>query len=143
VKRSPLQRKTALKAATSEMRRTRSRRRYPTEAERDAWQELRALVYARAGGRCERCGEPIHVTRFEAHHRRLRSQGGLDEPTNVVALDAVCHHVEVHGQPARAVEEGMIVPSWASPRTTPIRVVRDGVTWVRYLTMDGTYGDRP
>jgi len=52
------------------------------------------------------CYGPLRV-----HHRKLRSQGGGPDPSLLVLL---CdqHHREVHDNPRRARECGLIVPSW-------------------------------
>lgn len=67
--------------------------------------QLRALVLARPGGEvarlasgrvrllraglCERCGKEQAT---EAHHRKLRSQGGPNRASNLVALCRYCHN---------------------------------------------------
>ena len=82
--------------------------------------KLRKEVYARAGGRCDLCGLPLSEYAFEAHHRKKRSQGGLDEATNLVALHSVCHHDLVHGRPAWAYAHGFLVRRDADPATQPV-----------------------
>ena len=42
------------------------------------------------------------------HHRRLRAQGGLDDLDNLVLL-CNWHHVEVHDNPRRAADCGLIL----------------------------------
>lgn len=55
---------------------------------------VRAQVYQRAGGVCERCHEGV-VT--EAHHVKYPPWGTIDVPENMIA---VCHkcHCELHGK---------------------------------------------
>lgn len=102
-------------------RRPRKRRRPPMDP------ATRHSIYQRAGGRCDRCAAPLPGDAWECHHRQLRSRGGTDEPENLLALCASCHHVHVHGKPRQATEAGYMVPSWGDPATTP--VLRHGRTW--------------
>jgi hypothetical protein len=80
--------------------------------DRGEWQ---AVVKTRAKGRCEAClDEPGH----NAHHRRLRSQGGRDDPANGVALCTGCHNL-VHAHPRWARDVGLIVSAYADHPTEP------------------------
>jgi hypothetical protein len=92
-----------------------------------------ALVLLRPwNGRCERCGRdrPVHP-----HHRWLKSQGGLDVPSNIAALCARCH-TAVHDGPAEAVAGGWIVQAPWDFRGTPIQL-HDGM--IARLTDDYGY----
>lgn len=100
------------------------------------WQELREQVYARAQGRCERCGRDLEDTGLECHHRRLRSQGGRDEVENLAALCPACHHQGVHAHPERARAEGWIVRERSHPERVAV-ILWDGR--VVRLDPDGTY----
>lgn len=70
------------------------------------WKEHRvhdrkALKAAKAAGRCEnkKCRHKITVNNpLETHHVKSRSQGGGDEPSNLMAL---CHncHTAFHNDP--------------------------------------------
>lgn len=55
---------------------------------------VRAQVFKRAGGRCERCKERAAT---EPHHLRYPPWGAFDVPENILA---VCHgcHCELHGK---------------------------------------------
>lgn len=88
----------------------------------------RAAVHERGLGRCDRCGGRLGSVddRWEAHHRKLRAQGGTWALSNVAALCAPCH-LDVHDQPAKAVTDGWIVPSHADPAATRI-LLRSGWT---------------
>lgn len=84
------------------------------------YQALRMLVFARAGWRCERCGIADGPRNgLQAHHRKLRSQGGNDEACNLAALCAECH-AWCHRYPVKAQPGGWIVPSWADPSRRPL-----------------------
>lgn len=82
------------------------------------------VVLDRCEGRCEACGEPLgreFVTHF--HHRKLRGQGGDNEPCNIVALHSVCHVLApraVHQNTAWARERGLIVPRHLDPAQVPL-----------------------
>lgn len=81
----------------------RARRR--TKAERDAWTTLKQIVWIRDRGKCQRCGTRGH----DVHHKRLKSQGGLDTLTNCVLLCRECH-TDVHDvDRAGAERDGWII----------------------------------
>lgn len=83
--------------------------------------KVAAAVLVRAAGRCERCGSPAQSPAL--HHRKLRSRGGKDELSNVVALHHACHNLttgSVHLSPKKATTEGWLVSSWDDPATTPV-----------------------
>jgi hypothetical protein len=109
-------------------------RRLPSP-DREFWQTQRAALYGRAGGRCERCGTNLNKTGLEAHHRKLRSQGGGHGMENLLALCPECHGW-CHGNPAGARMSGWIVTSAGNPAHRGV-VLHDGRT-VR-LSEDGTY----
>lgn len=100
----------------------RSRRRRPP-MDPALW----ALVYARDGGRSQLSGEPVAEHEAQVHHRKLRSQGGTDDPANLILLSPADHRA-VHAHPAQSVESGFIVPRDEDPCTRPVH---------RYLTTWG------
>jgi len=77
--------------------------------------KVRQAVYERAGWLCELgCGQrAVHL-----HHRKLRSQGGQHVEANLLAVDLRCHE-QIHAQPARSLDHGWIVASWADPAAVP------------------------
>jgi len=87
--------------------------------------ELRPLVLARAGFRCERCRTfERPFTPLECHHRLMRSQGGPDTLENLACLCGPnprgCHGwVHAHPEEARAL--GLLIPSWEGPPAQPWR----------------------
>ena len=83
--------------------------------------EVAEIVLNRAGNYCEACGAPC--SDFALHHRRLKSQGGKDEPLNLIAVHHKCHNLgthSIHMRPAKAIERGQICPSWANPSEFPL-----------------------
>lgn len=61
-------------------------------AKERAWQQVRAEVKLRDGGRCRLCSAPG----VDVHHVTYRSRGGKDETRNNVLLCRKCH-ADVHG----------------------------------------------
>lgn len=106
----------------------------------------REALAARFNGYCPWCGTPMTAT-FAIHHRRLRKQGGTDDPVNLVALHHRCHngtHRSVHLAPKEAHRRGFIVRSWQDPADVPllyhgdIEVTLDNT--IRQITIGGTHG---
>lgn len=100
--------------------------------------EIRQMVYDRSGGYCERCAIPLAES-WALHHRKLRSRGGKDEITNLVALHHHCHNIgtdSVHLNPDAATREGFMVPSWDEPSLVPVTL---GDGRVVLLTHEGGY----
>jgi 5-methylcytosine-specific restriction endonuclease McrA len=98
VKRSPLTRRTPLRSHS----RLRPGRPDP------AWRKIRRDVLSRADHRCEADLDGVCTIRAEqAHHLRLRSQGGADDAGNLLAVCAPCHGY-IHRNVAWAVERGFI-----------------------------------
>jgi len=54
----------------------------------DAYEQLRQQVLRRDNWRCQNCGRRESL---EAHHKRMRSQGGGDSDTNPITLCHSCH----------------------------------------------------
>lgn len=79
------------------------------------------------------CGEHLPACEWECHHRRLRSQGGKDEPPNLLALHDCCH-ARAHRNRAWARRHGYIVHRGDDPAARP--VWRHGRSW-RLPTPDG------
>ena len=59
---------------------------------------------------CVVCGkQAVHT-----HHRKLRSQGGGDEKTNLLRVCLDCH-TWIHANPSESYARGLLVHSWADP----------------------------
>lgn len=101
------------------------------------WQQLRVLVHARDRERCARCAAPLKLWQMQCHHRTLRSQGGVDEPGNLVCLCGRCHdHVHAHPVSAR-LAGGWIVPSTEDYWEVPVLISAHG--WVRLANDGGVF----
>lgn len=83
---------------------------------------VRALVTARAGGRCEKCGITGHGLQY--HHRRPRGMGSTRRPDSNQAANCVlvcpdCHsHIESYR--TESIVEGWLVRQHKQPSETPI-----------------------
>lgn len=101
--------------------------------------KLRVVVYTRSRGRCDLCGEPASPSRWECHHRKLKSQGGPDSAVNLITLHRFCHsHVHLH--PKWSYGHGFLVPSVHDPEEW--RVYRHKQRW-QQPTADGWVGAQP
>jgi hypothetical protein len=87
---------------------------------------MRTLVLVRDESRCVRCGR-YFPDGLNLHHRQLRSQGGKNVASNLIAAcgsgTTGCHGF-IHGHPKIAIEAGWIVPSWADPAESPMQTWR-------------------
>ena len=108
--------------------------------------EIAEKVLARANGYCECCGLP--GTDFALHHRRLRSQGGKDEVSNLIAVHHMCHNLgthSIHMNPAKSIDQGWIVPSYAQPAEYPMLLMRGSKVLLdnegNYLEIEGEDGN--
>lgn len=95
----------------------RRRGTWPPEAEATDWGTLRQDLWFRAGGRCELCRGTLGASGV-VHHRQLRSQGGSDDPGNLVVLHDTCHK-RIHANVLWARRHGWIIPSWDTPADRP------------------------
>ena len=86
--------------------------------------QLREVVYARCQGYCEKCGNRLPES-WALHHRKLKSRGGKDEASNLVALHHGCHNLDtdsVHLNPPWAHQLGLMVGSWQEPCECPVMI---------------------
>jgi hypothetical protein len=99
---------------------------------------FREIVLRRCDGYCEKCGIPLSAD-FALHHRKLKSRGGKNDVTNLVALHHNCHNMgteSVHMKPEEATRRGLMVSSWDDPASVPV-TLDDGSSVL--LTEDGQY----
>lgn len=76
---------------------------------------------------CSWCGRVLPEI-FAVHHRKLKSRGGTDALSNLVALCHKCHNLgseSVHLNVQEATARGFLVSSWDSPEMVPL-VLNDG-----------------
>ena len=95
-----------------------------------------AIVLARANGYCETCGGAVDGGAL--HHRKLKSRGGKDTPSNLIYIHHECHNLRtdsIHLSPAKATDKGWMVESWKEPEESPF-VMPDG--GIALLRNDGT-----
>jgi len=78
---SSLRRRTSLKSYTHLQSRTGLRRKH-----NGVPKAIRMQVLARDGYRCRWCGAYGTITSLDAHHIRLRSEGGKDTAANLIAM---------------------------------------------------------
>jgi hypothetical protein len=99
---------------------------------------LRQMLLGRCESRCELCLERLPRGGWHPHHRRLKGQGGGDEITNLLALDALCHR-RVHGHVAWSYDHGFLVHAFiVNPAQVPVAL---GLSrWV-LLSPTGQYVD--
>jgi hypothetical protein len=78
---------------------------------------LRGRVCVNADGQCQACGQPCPDG--VVHHRKQRSLGGTDDPTNLAWLHPLCH-AAVHDNVSRSHDLGLLVHSWDDPASIPV-----------------------
>ena len=82
--------------------------------------KLVEIVQRRANGYCETCGGA--VVGGALHHRKLKSRGGKDTPSNLIYIHHSCHNMStdsIHLNPAKAEQKGWMVASWQEPHLVP------------------------
>ncbi len=71
---------------------------------------------------CVAGGCPLSDHGWHCHHRKLRSQGGDNSMSNLIALCGLHHHA-VHHAPQLAYELGYLVRSWDDPALVQIEAL--------------------
>lgn len=88
----------------------------PIDRKKDYYERseyLRIYALKRANGVCEGCGQPAPFLDkagepyLEVHNLRRLSDGGLEDPDQVVALCPTCHSRVHHGQDGKEFNEGL------------------------------------
>lgn len=121
MKRSPMpRRRTPLRGRRYQMpHSTKPLRIAAHKGKREHYADLRVALHARAGGLCERCGDPAPLDFGECHHRQKRSRQGRDDMWNCVWTCHDCNNRWIETHVAEATATGWLVPSWAEPREWP------------------------
>lgn len=99
---------------------------------------VRAQVFARCKGYCEKCGKPMSISQFAVHHRQLGNRKN-NTAVNLMAVHHECHNqhrTSIHDNPRSSRDRGWIVSKHADPWATPILL--PGEKWA-YLNEDFTY----
>jgi hypothetical protein len=81
------------------------------------------IVLERAKGYCEVCGWDLGED-YALHHRKLKSRGGKDSVSNLMAVHHKCHNLgtdSIHFNPERATEKGYMVSAWSEPHQIPVK----------------------
>ena len=108
-----------MKRSPIRSRRATPRRRLAPQWTAADWKTAEPFLQARAGGRCECCGDPL-TGPVERHHRVRRRDGG-DRLSNLLVLLRTCHaYWTQHPEEARA--NGIILSVGQDPATCPVLV---------------------
>lgn len=138
-----LERKTPLRRTPMKRTASRPRDTGPNATTRD-------VVWIRAGGRCEVCGNPLAgVLGFSRHHRLPRRMGGssrpeLNTPANLILLcgsgTTGCHG-RIESNREQAYAEGLLLHDGADPAAVPVllHTIPGAFPALVYLTVDGCY----
>lgn len=65
------------------------------------WRKARDVALLRAGHKCEVQVKGCHQKAYHVHHKLRRSQGGTNDPDNLMALCSNCHQW-VHEHPEQS-----------------------------------------
>jgi hypothetical protein len=106
--------------------------------------KVRELVLARDSYACVCCGQSVIGRPYSLQHRKRRSQGGTNDPSNLVTVlgtGTTGHHERIDSRRDPEDEaKGYTVRSWDDPAMVPVMVFSEhgsGVTV--WLAGDGTY----
>jgi hypothetical protein len=152
LRRTPLTRKTPLRASGSVTTRKAALNRRAVQAARrprpdtGPSQEVRELVIARSYGRCEHCGRKLRsagqwIDEHSFHHRRPRGMGGTNRPETNGAANLLllcgsgttgCHGLIEAGR-AMAHESGQLLWQTQDPAEVPVWILRRGLGLVSRL----------
>ena len=105
-------------------------------------EDVRRVVYERAGFRCESCAVGLTPDKRHLHHRRPRGMGGsTDEATNrasnLIAICPDCHWLVEHNRLV-ALEHGLLVRQGADPARVPMLRAEGGL-----VLLDDAGGTQP
>lgn len=100
VKRSPLNRNTPIKRTAFKKKRNHAKDAAWAKARQKVMSKSNGLCYAKIDGVCG--GRAEHV-----HHIKRRSQGGTNEPNNLLICCHACHEW-IHRNPEEAATKGFL-----------------------------------
>jgi hypothetical protein len=106
--------------------------------------KVRGLVLERDGYACVCCGRSVIGQPYSLQHRKRRSQGGGNSPTNLITVLGTgttgCHERIDSRRDPHDEAKGYTVRSWDDPALIPVMVFSEGGSWVSaWLTEAGTY----
>ena len=107
----------------------------------------RELVKGRDSHSCVRCGRTVTGQPYSVHHRKRRSQGGRNDPENLILLCGTgtlgCHGW-VHRNIVEAQASGWLVKGAEDPARVSVMVFSEyGSGASVLLTPDGRYDEIP
>jgi hypothetical protein len=152
MRRTPLARKTPLRASKGITTRKAALNRRAVQAARRTprdtgpSQEVRAMVIVRSSGCCEHCGRQLHeagqwIDEHSFHHRRPRGMGGTNRPETNGAANLLllcgsgttgCHGLIEAGR-AMAHESGQLLWQTQDPAEVPVWILQRGLGLVSRL----------
>jgi hypothetical protein len=103
--------------------------------------KVRALVLARDGYACVCCGRSVIGQPYSLQHRKRRSQGGDNSPSNLITVlgtgSTGCHErIDSRREPGDEAN-GYTVRSWDDPELVPVTFFSQGSGVTLWLTRDG------
>ena len=106
--------------------------------------KVRALVLERDGHACVCCGQSVTGRPYSLQHRKRRSQGGSNSPSNLVVVLGTgttgCHERIDSRRDPHDEARGYTVRSWQNPALVPVMIFSEGGSGVTaWLTDAGTY----
>lgn len=104
----------------------------------------RALVLSRDGNACVCCGASVIGEPYSLQHRKRRSQGGDNSPSNLVTVlgtgSTGCHERIDSRRDPEDEARGYTVRSFQDPALVPVMVFEpSGSGMTVFLAADGTY----
>ena len=110
--------------------------------------KVRDLVLTRDGHACVCCGRSVIGQPYSLQHRKRRSQGGTNSPSNLIVVLGTgttgCHERIDSRRDPHDEAKGYTVRSWDEPAEVGVMIFSEhgsGVT--KFLRDDGTYADEP
>lgn len=88
--------------------------------------ETRVQIHSRDHNLCRCCG----ARGTQCHHVQFKSQGGSDDPSNLILLCSECHHDKAHGADSRRYRELFRKYIW-------LLMIEGKSTFVSSLTQSG------
>ncbi len=101
-------RRKPLPRSTKPIKTTRIRVKEKSTQKKAEMSDAREKAFTRAGDKCEANWVGCTQKAVHAHHRRMRSQGGLDTASNLLAVCERCHNA-IHANPSEAYELGHLL----------------------------------